>query len=132
MLLVGLDSGFTSTFIDYSVGLAGRLGYDVLALSIVHQQDGGRPGRRGLASVLGCLAGRGDRIGKALESCGLLGRRTREAKLLFGHIVACGPGQTLIQDTCRAIRGIEFAIVQKTSRSALDLDFTLPAYLVEC
>lgn len=105
ILVVGGDSGFSETLMNYAVGMAGRMNYEIVALSVI-------PVGKRILSILNEkkvsmeLQTQTNKIAETF-------RAKAEAKeISFTHMVKFGPFDRMVKETHKELKRISFVLAE--------------------
>lgn len=105
ILVVGGDDAFSETLINYATGMAGRMNYEIVALSVIPV------GKRILnllneKKVAAELKTQTNQMAEAFRA------RSEEKKIPFTHIVKFGPFDRVVKETHKEVKRISFVLAE--------------------
>lgn len=125
IVVVGLENNFSRPLVDYAVGLAKRLGYEIVALNCVPVGHTApkipSPHPEELCNESECSATEGVR---------LLMCHAVEEGVPFQHVVAYGPPDRCIRDFQKKVRRIEFVLTEPETSFEEHMEQTVPVFCI--
>lgn len=112
MVVVALDSDFTDGTIDYSVNLADRMNYDVLAMNIR------QPESDGLLTT------------KSREVFSSLIEKAHESNIHCEMLLAAEDIRTLIRKILKILKHVELVLIQENKGRKISLNLDIPVYKI--
>ena len=114
ILVVGRGHGFSPALVDYAVGLAGRLGYEIMAVSSRHIPND-------FLSVVAPFRDkmRQDFTEKAEEAGLRFGARAEESGIKFSHVVKFGEGTEILKELHREFNKLEYVVTEPDEDASL-------------
>ena len=107
ILVVGRGHAFSQALVDYALGLAGRMGYEIVAVSSRHIPND-------FLSVVAPFRDklRQDFTEKAEEAGLRFGALAEEAGLRFSHVIKFGEGTEVLKDLHREFNKLEYVVTE--------------------
>ncbi|MFH2129622.1 MAG: hypothetical protein ABIK68_04550 [bacterium] len=124
LLFAAADEGFSSSVIDYTVNLAARLKFDILALNFF-QPGFGKTGLQNYSEKFS-----GKRFARSKEMQALLRERSQELGIHCEQALLKDDMRTTITKVHKLIRRIELVIIQRNQNGDPYLNLGIPVYLV--
>jgi len=124
LLLASADEGFSSSVIDYTISLASRLKFDILALTIF------QPRFRKPSSYDPARKFNRKTLTHTKEMQELLRDKTREQGIHCHQAVLKDDMETTITRVHKLIRRIELVIIQQNQNENPILNLDIPVYIV--
>jgi hypothetical protein len=112
ILVLGLDGRFSQALCDYAVGLAGRLGYEIVAVNAKHFPS------EFLASINPFREKlKADFEAKAIEAAEKFETVASTAGVPFRHVIKYGEGQDVIKELYSELKKLEYVLTEPDSET---------------
>ncbi len=116
VLLVGGAGGFSPQLVDYAVGLARRMGCEIVALSCVPSQSATRPGEGASWEE------------EAIRWGELLMARAAEEMVPCRQVVRLGAPDQCVKGLLQEMRRVEFVLTEPRAESGLSMEVGVPIF----
>ncbi|MFP5222778.1 MAG: universal stress protein [Acidobacteriota bacterium] len=126
IVAVSTESEFPAALIRHALGVAGRLGTEVVALSVSRSEPEGSSG----ASGTHAQKARELFEQKAEKSAGEFSREAREAGVTFRHLIRFGRVADVVEQECARLRRVEFVLAVKEQRGRDGFHVSMPLFEV--
>ena len=115
ILVLGLDGKFSKALCDYAVGLANRLGYEIVAVNAKYFPHDFLSSINPFREKL-----KADFEAKALEAAEKFKAIAESAGVSFRHLVKYGEGQDVIKELYSEMQKLEYVLTEPDSDSVAD------------
>ncbi|WP_243313154.1 hypothetical protein [Fundidesulfovibrio agrisoli] len=122
IVAVSTEAEFSPALIRQALGVAGRLGTEVVGLSVgrpdADKNDEQAAKRRGLFEM------------RAEKSAGDFAREARQAGVVFRHVLRFGRASDVVEQECGRLRRVEFVLAVKEQRGRDGFHVSMPLFEV--
>jgi hypothetical protein len=122
MMVVSLDSGFLSETVEYSVNLAERMQYDLLAVSALQPNKGKKRLEPELPNDL-------TNTGK--DVFGSIVQKANECRIPCETIITVSDFRIQLKKLLKKIRNVELVLIQVDKSRNLSLSLDIPVFRIE-
>jgi len=125
IVVVSTEPEFARALMRHAVGVAGRLGAEVVALTVgsFDLGDAGRAlGRNAKARTLF--------LARAARSAEEFQCEAREAGIVFRHVTRFGRAADVVGSECAGLRRVEFVLTRQEEPCRADLRLSMPLFAV--
>jgi hypothetical protein len=123
ILVVGGEDGFSRPLVDYTVGLAKRMKYEIVALTCVdittETSEEHSPYREELL---------GDLKARAAKAAKLLTSRAAEEGVTIRHVVKTGGLSNCVRELEREVSRLSFVLTESVPTRELGLETSIPVF----
>lgn len=126
IVAVSTESEFPAALIRHALGVAGRLGTEVVALSVGRSEADASPAAAG-AHAQKARELFGQRAEKSAEQ---FSREAREAGVTFRHLMRFGRVADVVEQECARLRRVEFVLAVKEQRGRDCFHVSMPLFEV--
>ncbi len=122
IVVVSTEPEFSPTLVSQALGVAGRLGTEVVALSVGKPESEGPEGHAAKARELFTM--------RAEQSAAKFGLLAREAGVTFRHVIRFGRAADVVESECARLRRVEFVLAVKEQRGRDGFHVSMPLFEV--
>jgi|GEM_PF-2952904 len=122
IVAVSTDPEFPQSLIRRALGVAGRLGTDIVGLSVAEPQDGDQHGQTDTAREAFLL--------RARHSAGEFAREAKRLGVGFRHVVCFGRPADVVEQECGRLRRVEFVLAAREQRARDGFHVSMPLFEV--
>jgi hypothetical protein len=122
VVVVSTEPEFAPALVSQALGVAGRLGTEVVALSV--GRAGNESGNQTAAKAMELFTMRAE---KSAENFGLA---ASEAGLAFRHVIRFGRAADVVESECGRLRRVEFVLALKEQRGRDGFHLSMPLFEV--
>ena len=115
ILVLGLDGKFSNALCDYAVGLANRLGYEIVAVNAKHFPHDFLSSINPFREKL-----KADFEAKALEAAEKFEAIADGAGVAFRHLVKYGEGQDVIKELYNELQKLEYVLTEPDTETVAE------------
>jgi hypothetical protein len=112
ILVLGLDGRFSQALCDYAVGLANRLGYEIVAVNAKYFPHDFLSSINPFREKL-----KADFEAKALEAAEKFESIASSANVPFRHVIKYGEGQDVIKELYNELKKLEYVLTEPDSET---------------
>jgi len=105
ILVVGGDDGFSETLMNYAVGMAGRMNYEIVALSVI-------PVGKRILNLLNEKKVAAELKTQTHQMAEAFRAKAEGKKIPFTHIVKFGPFDRVVKETHKEVKRIAFVLAE--------------------
>jgi hypothetical protein len=121
IVVVSTDAEFSPALVSHALSVAGRLGTEVVALSIGSQSQTGDDHARKARELFEM---------RAIRSGENFGLQASQAGVPFRHVVRFGKAAEVVEGECGRLRRVEFVLACKEQRGRDGLHVSMPLFEV--
>jgi len=122
IVVVSTEPEFANVLIGHAVGVAGRLGARIVALTVGRPEEELPAGHKARAREL--FLARADKSAEEFR------RQAREAGVVFQHVVRFGRAADVVESECSRLRRVEFVLTLKEQHSREGFRVSMPLFEV--
>ena len=122
IVVVSTEPEFSPTLVSQALGVASRMGTEVVALSVGRPESEGQNAHAAKARELFSM--------RAEQSAANFGRQASEAGLAFRHVVRFGRAADVVESECGRLRRVEFVLAVKEQRGRDGFHVSMPLFEV--
>ena len=122
IVVVSTEPEFSPALVNQALGVAGRLGTEVVALSVGNPESEVQSAHAGKARELFIM--------RAEQSAANFGLKAREAEVPFRHVVRFGRAADVVESECGRLRRVEFVLAVKEQRGRDGFHVSMPLFEV--